>query len=210
MAGRTNRLAIRATALGVAALAAGAGLAPATGAAGSGGIVVSQTDTNASIGFGHRSDVDHVQKLAQTFVAPKGAHKLASLSLLLAGKGNAVVKIYEVGKRPPFGTRLRKIVLPVDQYWGDPGTAPQRARIRPALVVEPGQRYSLVLTTQRRRKSLIAAGGIAGYRRGAYWCFCPQWKDGAVDVEGAHWQSAEELDSPLMDLTFELGFWRKG
>jgi hypothetical protein len=208
MAGRKSSLA-RVVAAGVAALSA-VGVPPASAATVDGPIVVSQVRTNSSITFGRRAGTGHVQKLAQTFRAPKGAHKLSSVSLILAGHSNAVVKIYDVGKRAPFGTRLAKRVVAVDYEWGDPGSSWVYVRIRPAVVVQPGRRYSLVLTAERRRKSFASAGENGNYRRGQQWCFCPLWTNGGVDFENARWQSAKELDAPALDLAFKLRFQRRG
>lgn len=208
MAGRKISFA-RIAVAGLTALSAAAAV-PATAATVDGPVVVSQTGTNSSIPFGRRVPEGHVQKLAQTFRAPKGAHKLSSVSLVLAGHANAVVKIYDLGKRPPFGTRLRKLVVPVDYEWGDPGSMWVDARIRPAVVVQPGTRYSLVLTAERRRKSFAAAGDVGNYPGGRHWCFCPLWTNGEVDFENARWQSAEELEAPQLDLAFKLRFWRRG
>lgn len=169
-------------------------------------LVVSQLDSNVSMTLGRREH-GHFQKLAQTFVAPKTARKLASVSLVLAAEDKeAVVKVYEVGKKPPFGTLLAKVTIPVDAQW-DGSIEWQKARMRPAITVTPGERYSLVVKPVGRRTRMGAAGGVGGYGRGQHWCYCPGW-DGEIDWENARWQSAEELDSPMMDLMFKLRFWR--
>lgn len=211
MAGRRTSRAARLAAVGVTVAVTGAVVPSAAGPSGAGPIVASQTDMNASIPFGWRTDTGKAQKIAQTFVAPKEAHKLASVSLVLAGtKSNAVLKVFEVGKKPPFGTLLRKLEVPVDYHWGDPGSRWITARVRPALVVEPGARYSFALKSERPRRTMASAGGMNEYRGGQWWCFCPTWTNGGADYDNVRWQSGKELDSPTMDVTFKLGFWRKG
>lgn len=205
MAGRRITLATRAAAVATVALATAAVAAP-------GPLVVSQVDMNSSIPFGRRTDSGGAkfhQKIAQTVTAPEGARKLASIGLVLAGREtHAVLRIYEVGENPPFGTLLKKVVIPVDASWG-PIAEWQTARLRPALEVTPGKQYGLVLRVQERRRSLAAAGG-GGYDGGERWCFCPVLKGGDPDFENARWQSAEELGTTESDLAFKLRFWRKG
>lgn len=204
MAGRRITLVTRAAAAAVVVFATAAAAAP-------GPLVVSHLDTSISIPFGRRSEPDagkFRQKIAQTITAPKGARKLASVSLALEGDdAHAVLRIYEVGKKPPFGTFLREVVLPVDRAWEEP-IEWQTARLRPALTVTPGKQYGLVLRAAERRKLLTASAG-SHYPGGEWWCFCPAW-NGSADFENASWQSAEELDWPTWDLSFKLRFWRKG
>ncbi|HEX2295891.1 MAG TPA: hypothetical protein VHN37_11335 [Actinomycetota bacterium] len=208
MAGRRKALSTRrAFVCAVLAATAAVPASGATAASGDGPIVVSQLEANVSMTFGRR-EKGFMQKLAQTFVAPKEAHKLASLSLVLAGTDDAaVVKVYEVGKKPPFGTFLHEARVPVDAQW-DGTTEWQTVRIRPALAVEPGERYSIVVRAASRRMRMGAAGGTNGYRRGQRWCYCPEW-NGGIDYEAAHWQSDEELGYGNDDLMFKLRFWRK-
>lgn len=201
MAGR--KISLRARAAACVALVI-AGFAAPSIAATSGPIVVAQEDGFGTIPFGLRSDTGRVQKLAQTFVAPKEAHKLALVSVPFRGaKGSAVVKVFEVGEKPPFGTLLGEATVAVED-----GEHP--VQLRPALAVDPGQRYSIVLEAARRRHSFTAGFVSAGsYRGGQLWCYCPRWKDGGP-TDKRWWQSAKELDHPKEDLTFELRFWRKG
>lgn len=208
MAGRKGALA-RLAAGGVAALSV-VGAAPASAATVDGPIVVSQVLMNASMPFGDGLAEGHVRKLAQTFRAPKGSHKLSSVSLFLAGDSNAVVKIYDVGPRAPFGTRLAKRVVPVDYQWGEPGSGWVNVRIRPALVVQPGRRYSLILTAERPRKRFAASGDSGHYRRGQQWCFCPASLSDGVDYDNVRWRPAKETIDSSLDLAFKLRFWRRG
>lgn len=111
--------------------------------------------------------------------------------------------MFEVGEKPPFGTLLRELTVAVDD-------GERAVRLRPAPVVEPGQRYSVVLEPARRRH-LFSAGFVSAgsYRGGRLWCYCPRWKNGGP-TDRRWWQSAKELGSPKDDLTFELRFWREG
>jgi hypothetical protein len=200
MAGRKILLMLPTATLAVAALAAspaGAVAAPKTGP-----IVVSQLDTNVSMGLG-RVEPGWNKKIAQIFVPPAEAHKLARVSLMLAGEDETVVvKVYEVGKKPPFGTLLRKTNVVADQQWGQPGgTEWQRAAIRPALRMDPDKRYSIVLKVADRKAYMAAAGG-SDYERGRTWCYC--WE--SADFEELAWRP----DEWGTDLTFRLRFWRRG
>ncbi|HYP22724.1 MAG TPA: hypothetical protein VEV43_04050, partial [Actinomycetota bacterium] len=155
-------------------------------------------------------ETGRAQKLAQTFKAPEGAHKLASVSLPLSGAAKAVVKVYEVGERPPFGTLLKEMVVTVGDASGEPASGWVRLPVRPAVAMKAGHRYSLVLKTDRKRDQLWTSHANDRYRGGQSWCFCPVWKNQEIDFDTLRWQSAEDLDRPTDDLAFELRFWRKG